>query len=188
MTGATRFAIAAVVPDATTDCDEVVANFAIAQINQGWRIGGLVQEIYQTQGSKQIRLVALDDGRLYPISQFLGTHSISCRIDTGGIAEASAVMRRIPIHGADLAIFNRFSTLEADGHGFAAEMLDLMSRQIPILTIVPPRHLPAWRRFTGRQAFELPPERPELEAWFAGLSHYPAGRRKHAPALSGACA
>lgn len=188
MAGATRFAIAAVVPDATTDCDEVVANFAIAQINRGWRIGGLVQEVYQTQRSKQIRLVALDDGRLYPISQFLGTHSISCRIDTGGIAEACAVMRRIPIHGADLAIFNRFSTLEAHSQGFAAEMLDLMSRQIPMLTIVPPQHLPAWRRFTGRQALELPPERPALEAWFAGLSHHPAGRRENAPALSGACA
>ncbi|WP_434517053.1 DUF2478 domain-containing protein [Dechloromonas sp. ARDL1] len=181
------FDIAAVVPDATTDCDEVVANFAIAQINRGWHIGGLVQEIYQTQRSKQIRLVALEDGRIYPISQFLGTHSISCRIDTSGIAKASAVMRRIPIHGVDLAIFNRFSTLEAHGHGFAAEMLDLMSRQIPILTIVPSQHLPAWRRFTGRQAVELPPERPALEAWFGGLSHHSADIRDNTPALSGAC-
>lgn len=188
MAGTVHFPIAAVVPNATTDSDETVAGFAIAQINRGWRISGLVQEIYQTQRSKQIRLVALDDGRIYPISQFLGTHSISCRLDPGGIAEASAAMRRIALRGADLAICNRFSTLEANGHGFAAEMLELMSQQIPVLTIVPPRHLAAWRRFTGHQAVELPPERRALEAWFAGLSSHPTASRQSAAAFSGACA
>lgn len=180
----TRFAIAAVVPDERTDSDEVVAGFAIAQLNRGWRIGGLVQEIHQTQRSKQIRLVALEDGRLYPISQFLGTHSTACRLDHGGISEASAVMRRIAIRGADLAIFNRFSTLEAHGHGFAAEMLDLMSQGIPVLTIVPARHLATWRRFTGHQAVELAPERPVLDAWFADLSPSPAGCRTPSPVFS----
>ena len=188
MAGTTRFAIAAVVPDATANSDETVAGFAIAQINRGWRISGLVQEVYQTHRSKQIRLIALDDGHIYPISQFLGTHSVSCRIDLGGIAEASVAMRRISATGADLAIFNRFSSLEAHGCGFAAEMLDLMSQRIPVLTIVPAQHLPAWRRFTGHQAVELPPDRHALEAWFAGLSPHPAGFCDMPPAFSGACA
>uniref|UniRef100_Q47G03 Molybdenum ABC transporter ATP-binding protein n=1 Tax=Dechloromonas aromatica (strain RCB) TaxID=159087 RepID=Q47G03_DECAR len=186
MAGKNHFAIAAVVPNETTNSDETVAGFAIAQINRGWRIRGLIQEVYQTHRSKQIRLVALDDGSIYPISQFLGTHSVSCRIDLSGIAEASATMRRIAINGADLAIFNRFSTLEAHGHGFAAEMLDLMSRQIPVLTIVPPKHLPAWRRFTGHQAVELPPDQRSLLAWFADLSARRSGFCQTSPAFSGA--
>ena len=35
MAGTTRFAIAAVVPDATANSDETVAGFAIGQINRG---------------------------------------------------------------------------------------------------------------------------------------------------------
>ena len=83
------------------------------------------------------------------------------------IAEATAVLRRIAVHGADLAICHRFSKLEAHGGGFRDEMLDLMQRHIPLLTIVPQPHLAAWREFTGGLAAELPPERSALEVWFA---------------------
>jgi len=161
--------IAAVIPDGLADPDEIVAGFAVSQINRGRRISGLVQEIRSSHRTKQITLVDLDDGCIYPISQDLGTHSVSCRLDPCGIAEATIVMRRIALHGADLAIFNRYSALEAKGGGFAAEMLDLMARRIPVLTIVPRQHLEAWRKFTGGLSVEMAPSRPVLEKWFADI-------------------
>ncbi len=160
-------AVAAVVPEREVDCDELVAGFAIGQINRGRHVRGLVQETYATHRSRLLRLVDLETGQLYPISEFLGTHSVSCQLRTDYVAEATAVLRRIALHGADLAICNRFSKLEAHGGGFRDEMLDLMQRHIPLLTIVPPPHLEAWRDFTGGLAAELPPERSALEAWFA---------------------
>lgn len=162
-------AIAAVVPVDPLDCDEIVSGFAIAQINLGRRIRGLVQEIGGKPGAKQVTLVDLDSGSLYPITQNLGKHSTSCRLKPEGIADATIVMRRIALRGAELAIFNRYSALEARGGGFAAEMLDLMERQIPVLTIVPQRHLETWRQFTGGLATELPPSRLALDNWFSGI-------------------
>lgn len=158
--------IAAVIPDGNADIDQIVSGFAIAQIGRGRQIRGLVQETCGSCQSKQVSLVDLDSGRMYPITQYLGTHSVSCRLDLGGIAESTVVMRRIALRGADLAIFNRYSALEAKGGGFAAEMLELMSRQIPVLTIVPRRHLDAWRTFTGGLSAELAPSRQTLEQWF----------------------
>lgn len=158
--------IAAVIPDGSTDIDQIVSGFAIAQIGRGRQIRGLVQETCGTCQSRQVSLVDLDSGRMYPITQYLGTHSVSCRLDLCGIAESSSVMRRIALRGADLAIFNRYSALEAKGGGFVAEMLDLMSRHIPVLTIVPRRHLDAWRTFTGGLSAELAPNRQALEQWF----------------------
>lgn len=166
--------IAAVIPDGCADIDQVVSGFAIAQIGRGRHIRGLVQETCGTCQSKQVSLVDLDSGRMYPITQYLGTHSVSCRLDLCGIAESSIVMRRIALRGADLAIFNRYSALEAKGGGFVAEMLDLMSRRIPVLTIVPRRHLDAWRKFTGGFAAELAPNRPALEQWFSQVHQHQA--------------
>ncbi len=59
--------------------------------------------------------------------------------------------------------------MEAAGDGLAAEMLALMSGDIPVLTVVQQKHLAAWRHFTGGLAAELPAERPALDGWFRAL-------------------
>lgn len=161
--------IAAVVPRRYADVDDLIAGFAIGQINQGHWVRGLVQETQGMDRSKRLTLVDLDDGSIYPISQFLGTLSISCRIDSAGVADACQVMHRIAAQGADLAIFNRFGGLEAQGGGFAAEMLRLMAQDIPVLTVVPERFLDDWQHFTGGLYVELPPSKPALESWFQRL-------------------
>ena len=79
-------------------------------------------------------------------------------------------MRRIAVEGADLAVFNRFGALEAEGGGLAAEMLELMSRGQPVLVIVGERHLDAWRNFTGGLASELPATTDALNRWFREIA------------------
>lgn len=146
--------------------DDLVAGFALALIERGWRVRGLIQEMRQTGNGCSVSLVDLDDGTLYPITQDLGSCSESCRVDPAGIADATAVMRRIATEGADLAIFNRFAGLEAIGQGFAAEMLGIMALGIPVLTTVPEKHADAWQTFTGGLFTELEPKLEALENWF----------------------
>lgn len=161
--------IAAIVTRSSGEANHLIADFAARQRAAGRRIRGLLQELYNCDTGCQIALVDLDDGTRYPITQDLGSGSTSCGLDPARIAEAGVVMRRIVAEGADLAVFNRFSGLEAEGGGFAAEMLALMSQGQPVLTIVPEKHLADWRHFTGGLACELPPDATALETWFASL-------------------
>lgn len=149
--------------------DDLVAGFAATQHERGWWIRGLVQESRETGHRRAISLVDLDNGGRYPITHDLGQGSVACKLDAAGLAEASSVMRRIAAEGADLAIFNRFSSQEIAGRGLAAEMLTLAMQGIPLLTIVPERHLQAWQHFTGGLSVELAPTRSALERWFYAI-------------------
>jgi hypothetical protein len=161
--------IAAVVTTKSGEVDALIADLAQALRNDGWRVRGLVQAVHTGDAACQIALVDLDYGTQYPITQDLGSGSLACRLDSSLVAEASIVMRRLAEEGADLAIFNRFGGQEAEGGGFAAEMLALMAQGIPVLTVVPARHLAAWRTFTGDFAVELSAERTVLEQWFLAV-------------------
>jgi hypothetical protein len=159
-------AIAAVIQRNDGGVDDLVAGFAISLIDRGWQVRGLVQEMHNEVHGCAFSLVDLDNGTPYPITQNLGQFSSACRLNAGGIAEASVVFRRIAEASTDLVIFNRFAALEAKGEGFCDEMLGIMSRGIPCLTIVPEKHLVAWRQFTGGLAIELEARRDSLEQWF----------------------
>ena len=161
--------IAAVVPNGFSDIDVTISGFARDLLAQGWRVRGLLQEFQADGPNCEVTLVDLADGTRYGISQRLGSQSTACRLDPGALAEASVVMRRIAGDGADLAIFNRFAAMEAGGDGLAAEMLAVMSSDIPVLTVVQEKHLAAWRHFTGGVAAELAPERAALDGWFRAL-------------------
>lgn len=168
--------IAAIVADTNVDADRLLLDFARRLKQSAYRVRGLVQQKRLAESGCQVWLCDADNGESYPISQRLGSHSTSCQIDTAGMADASIVMRRITADNTDLAIFNRFSGLEADGQGFAQEMLSLMSQDIPVITIVSTRHLAAWRHFTGGLACELPADAAALDRWFAALQHERAAR------------
>lgn len=150
--------------------DELLADFSRSLIAKGWRVRGLVQEMHAVDNVCEIILVDLDGNTAYPITQDLGACSTACRLDPAAMTEAGAVLRRISRADTDLAVFNRFGKQEADGTGFTAEMLDLMSQGIPVLTIVSDKYLDAWRHFTGGLSVELAAERGVLESWFSSLA------------------
>lgn len=166
--------IAAIIHRTQGGVDDLIASFALAQIARGRKVRGLVQESSHSGTECSITLVDLDDGTCYPITQRLGPLATSCRLDLAQLAEASCVMRRIAEQGAELAIFNRFSSQEADGRGFVTEMIELAVRGIPVLTIVPERHLAAWREFTGGLGCEVEARHDALEAWFDGIKSNPS--------------
>ena len=158
--------IAAVVPTDEVNADHLLRNFVADLRARGVRVAGLLQDMLPTAAGCDICLIDIETDEIYPISQRLGSLSTACALDPAALSEASRVMRRIADSGADLVIFNRFSGMEAEGGGFAAEMLDFMCCAIPVLTIVQTRHLPAWRHFTGETASELAPQLADLQRWF----------------------
>lgn len=148
--------------------DTLLADFVFGLKRDGWRVQGLVQQGHE-QGKAATVLVDIADGQCYPLFQDLGPASTSCSLDAGSVAAASVALRRALEEKADLAVANRFGALEADGKGFAAEMLALMAEGIPFITVVAEEYLLDWRWFTGKVGVELPPRLSALEGWFAGL-------------------
>lgn len=165
--------IAALVPADGEYADRVLHAFIAGLQRDGLRVRGLAQELCQTDNGCSVSLIDLENGQRYGISQNLGRLSESCTVDPQGLAEASIVLRRIAEEGADLAVFNRFSGMEAGGEGFANEMLEIMSCGIPTIVIVREKWLPAWREFTGGLACELRPDAVALAAWFAAARPHP---------------
>ena len=156
---------AAIVDDGKCDLDALLNEVVRRQRSLGREVRGVVMR--RGGGSSGCRstmvLVDLQTGDEYLVSQPLGD-STACRADPQGFARASQVLRRAVEPSADLVICNRFGGLEAEGGGFCAELLELMSCGQPLLTAVAPRYLEAWRSFSGAAA-ELPPELPAIDAW-----------------------
>ena len=155
--------------------DGMLVSFIADLAARGWRVRGLVTGPANRPDDCATRTVRdVHTGDIYRISQDLGAGSMSCCLDPGALIEAAVVLRRVLDAQPDLAVVNRFGILEADGKGFAQEMLDIVTQGIPMLTVVSPAYLEAWRTFSGGLAQELPPQREALQAWANSL---PAGQR-----------
>lgn len=146
---------AAIEDDGSCDVDALLAAIAMQQRRRGRRVRGLVMThppLPRAAGAAPKRamvLVDLHTRQRYPVSQDLGPHSQACCADPQGFARASAVLRRACEEAPDLVICNRFGRLEAEGAGFRAELLAIMSLELPLLTVVASAQLEAWAEFTG---------------------------------------
>ncbi|WP_017525924.1 DUF2478 domain-containing protein [Pusillimonas noertemannii] len=171
-------AVAAIVHEGKGSADGPMLEFVQRLQSRGRVVRGLVPGPQSDPHDCATRTVQdLEDGTVYPIGQSLGKESKACCLDPGALLKAGVVLRRAIETGADLIIVNRFGILEADGEGFSAEMLELMTRGYPVLTVVSPPYLDAWREFTGGLAIELPPDVDEILRWFDKHSAVAAGRR-----------
>jgi len=171
--------IAAIVHDGKHMTDGVLLDFVQDLRRQNWVLRGLVSGVMSDPNPVAnhctLRTVRdLHTGKVYPISQNLGKGSVACCLDVGALLDAAGVLHRARQAQPDLVIVNRFGILEADGGGFAQEMLALMTDAIPLLTVVSRTYLDAWRTFTGGLAQELTPDK---DAWFAWAKTLPATQR-----------
>lgn len=160
--------LAAIVYDDEVDANRLLADFARALMRRGIRVQGLVQQ-RAAAGRRcdgDVFLFDLDGADDFRISQDLGSEATCCRVDSGAVAEASAVLRRGLAAGADLLVVNKFGKLEAEGGGFADEILTAAAGGMAVVTTVHRRHLEAWRRFCGGLASELPPRAEALDEWW----------------------
>lgn len=134
------------------DVDVLLARITQAQQRAGRRVHGVLMNLADGAGScaaGDMVLIDIQTLDRYLVSQPMGRDSTACRADAQGFARASQVLRNALAASPDLVISNRFGSLEAEGAGFADEMLALMAAGIPLLTVVAERHLAAWQHFSG---------------------------------------
>lgn len=159
--------VAAIGHDGRIDIDELIVVFADQQRRAGRKVLGLVMK-HRDRGDgckAAMVLTDIDTGEEYLVSQALGSDSASCSADPQGFARASRVLRDALDRTPDLVVCNRFGSLEATNGGFVAELLALLERGIPVLTVVAPAHVDAWQRFIG-EAPLLPVDPVAWAAWF----------------------
>lgn len=160
--------IGAIVHENATLPDEQLQAFVQYLQEQGKQVLGVVQapdEVSFAYRSK-MGIINLANGHYTSISQDLGEHNTSCCLDSEAVSNASQILKEARALKPDLIIVNRFGKLEAEGEGFADEMLEIMSESIPMLTVVTPQFLESWRAFSGDLGSELFPDLDELKQWF----------------------
>lgn len=159
---------AAILDEGNGAADTLLASIVRAQQRAGRKVCGLLMTdpVGARNCATAMVLVDVETLEEYLVSQPLGQDSQSCRADPQGFARASVVLRRAADGGADLVVSNRFGGLEAGGGGFCDELLELMSRDVPVLTVVAPRHVQAWQDFTGGAAV-MPAQPQVVERWLA---------------------
>ncbi|WP_347338463.1 DUF2478 domain-containing protein [Bradyrhizobium forestalis] len=166
------------------DVDRLLADFAQDIVQQGVRIGGIVQRHARSANGTHVMLaIDVATGQEISISQPLGSGATSCNLDTNGLAEAAAVVSKALRNKIDLLVVNKFARQEAAGRGLRAEFVDAITRGVPVLTAVPKKCLADWRTFTAGVGTLLPCDRESLEQWWCEIST----RRGRSGALSPSC-
>lgn len=179
---------AALLDDGSVDTDALMARLVREWSAAGVRVRGLTMEWDRGEDScaSPMELVDVHTADRYLVSQSLGREAQGCRADPQGFARAGDVLRRALSEAPDLVVCNRFGGLEAEGEGLRAELLDLMSAGVPLLTIVSGRYRAAWDEFTGG-APVLPATAEAARAWWAAVRP-DAGTAQAATAAAGTTA
>jgi len=174
--------VAAVLYRSEDDVDSLLADFARHLQRSGTPVGGIVQNNLRDQNGKTgMEVLDLMSGNRISICQPLGSGSMACKLDAGGLAEAATAVTRA-IHGdVALIIINKFSKQEASGRGLRDEFAEAIIAGVPLLTAVPEKCLEAWRLFIGDQGTTLPCAREAIEGWWRGMSSHMALMRDALP-------
>ncbi len=162
----TTLRAASILDDGSGTAARLLAEAAAGLSAQGRRVHGLLMARLDDPAQCASTMVLTDvwTRDAYVVSQALGPQSESCCADPQGFAEASSVLRRALQAAPDIVVVNRFGALEVAGGGFRSEFLEILSQDVPLLTVVAARHRAAWHEFTGG-ASVLPPDAATIAAW-----------------------
>ncbi|MBL8702460.1 MAG: DUF2478 domain-containing protein [Alphaproteobacteria bacterium] len=159
--------IATVTADRRGLVDDVLAEVAGRLAGERVRLAGVVRA--PATGPLAHRcdmdLAVLSTDRAIRITQDLGAHSASCRLDAGALEDAVAAVEASLQGPVDLLILNKFGQREADGHGFRAVIGAALARDIPVLLGLPLAQRAAFDRFAAGLAEALPPDATSILDW-----------------------
>jgi len=148
----------------------VLRAFAEEVRANGWRVGGIVQEILKDEDDLTIGIdaIELDTGHRFAINRPTDSDRINktCSLDPAVLAEASGALDRAIRSHMDLVIVEKFGEQEQQGGGLADEILRSVSEGIPTLVAVPDGVREVWREFTGEMGEELSFEMDAFRAWW----------------------
>jgi len=172
--------VAAVLYRSQDDVDTLLVDVADGLAREGVRVGGVAQRnLRDANGKTGMLAVDLMTGREISICQPLGSGAMACKLDAGGLAEASVAVARAISAEVDLLVINKFSKQEASGKGLRAEFAEAIMAGVPLLTAVPESCLADWRAFTGDIGTTLLCERQVVVEWWRDLSARITRARAH---------
>ena len=157
--------LAAVIYERDDDVDAILRSFVAVARREGARVCGFVQEIVGEE--HDVRLRDVETGAEIAIMQDLGAGATGCRLDSAAIAVAAERIGRVLTEAPDLLVVNRFGKLESEGGGLLAELGEAVALDVPVVVCVPRRFRDAWNAFAAGLDAQLPPDRAEIEAWWA---------------------
>jgi hypothetical protein len=160
--------IAALPGEPSAEVQELMAGFARRLADSGARVAGVTQArtVDTATGRKAIVLRDVRDGRLYSISQDLGSGSVACNLDSSELALACGSIETAVANGADLVVVSKFSKQEAARGGLADAFRAAMVAKVPVVTAVSPHYLDEWRDFAGHLAEFVEPSEDALAQWW----------------------
>ena len=164
--------LAAIVYRPHDDVDSLLAGLAGDLLREGHKIGGIVRCNDKGKCGPQNLMQTIDlmTGNMIQICQNLGPGSMSCKLDSAGLADAAIAISRAVAKDVELVIVNKLSKWEVAGQGFRAEIADAIVAGLPVLTAVPERFLDAWHEFTGGFGTTLLCDRWVIDDWWRETS------------------
>lgn len=156
--------------------DETLRRIALALLERGWNLAGLIQHNQPRPGRSRCDMVLeeLASGALVAISEDRGPSARGCALEVGQLLHATEIARAALQGRPDAIILNKFGKAESEGGGFRDLIAEAIETGIPLLIAVPFRNLESWRAFSGDLAREIPQDAEEgaealILAHFAGV-------------------
>ncbi|MEX2642108.1 MAG: DUF2478 domain-containing protein [Acetobacterales bacterium] len=155
--------------------DRVMYQVAEALIERGLRPVGVVPALRDRPIAERcdMELRILPGPRRVRITQNLGRHSVSCKLDATAIEEAVGATEAELSQHFDLFILNKFGQREAEGRGFRPLIAEAIGKGVPVLLGVSEINRKAFDAFVEGMGAALPPDRDAVLGWFFGQT---AGR------------
>lgn len=132
----------------------------------GLRLAGALQERPSESagpGPCAIDLWLLPTGPRRRISEARGALARGCRLDSGALEEAVALVEA-RLAEAELCLLNKFGKREGEGRGFAPLIGTALLQGLPVVIGVGAQNLAAFETFAGGLATPLPPDLEQAEA------------------------
>jgi len=148
----------------------VLRTFASEVMADGWRVGGIVQEVLKDPDGETIGIdaIELDTGHRFAINRPTESDRVNktCSLDPSALAEASGALDRAIRSHMDLVVVEKYGEQEQQGDGLADEILRAVSEGIPTLVAVPNGVRDVWREFTGDMGEELSFDMDSFRDWW----------------------
>lgn len=149
---------------------DLMRAFADELKEQGWRVGGIVQEVLKDGDGNMVGIdaIEIDTGNRFEINRPTESdrENKTCSLNTLLLAEAGGALDLTIRSRADVVLIEKFGEQEQQGGGLADEILRSVSEGIPTLVAVPSGVRNTWREFTGEMGEEVDFDLEEFRSWW----------------------
>jgi len=153
--------------------DRLLSALAAQLDAEGIRTSGIVQTNTECADDRlcDMDVQVLPRGKVFRISQTLGSGARGCRLDPAALEEAVGLVTQSlnTSDRPDVLIVNKFGKHEADGRGMRPVIAEAMALGIPVLTGVNGLNREKFETFCDGAAVQLDADLSALQDWVASV-------------------